>query len=113
DHPLHQDGSCHNPTCARGDRAFEWNWAIAYRSGVLEDRLGRYKFEGKKGWALVFGRILVGFLNEHRSSFKDFELIVANPSYTGAGADRNWDHTRLILTTAADADGGEWPFDVA
>jgi len=112
DHPLHEDGSCHNPTCARSDRFFKWNWAIGYRTGVLESRLGLYKFGGKKGWALVFGRILVGFLDDHRPSFKDFDLIVGNPSYSGAGAERNWDHIRLILQQAVEAGGGRWPFDL-
>lgn len=112
DHPLHLDGSCHNPTCARSDRFFKWNWAIGYRVGVLQARLGRYKFDGAQGWALIFGRILVGFLDHHSASFNDFDLIVGNPSYTGAGAERDWDHIRLILEAAADAGGGRWPFDL-
>ncbi len=112
DHPLHTDGSCHNPTCARSDRAFGWNWAIGYREGVLKDRLGRYKFGGADGWALIFGRMLVGFLDEHRSSFEGFDLIVANPSYTGLGAERGWDHTRLIVEAAAEAGQDRWPFDL-
>jgi predicted amidophosphoribosyltransferase len=112
DHPLHQDGTCHNPTCVRSDRFFKWNWAIGYRAGILQSRLGRYKFEGAKGWALIFGRILVGFLDDHRPSFKDFDLIVGSPSYTGPGAERNWDHIRLILEQAAEAGAGRWPFDL-
>jgi predicted amidophosphoribosyltransferase len=112
EHPFHSDGSCHNPTCARSDRYFRWNRAIAIRGGVLQDRLGRYKFGGDKGWGLIFGRILVGFLDDHSPTFKDFDLIIAQPSYTGFGAERDWDHTKLILQAAADASAGRWPFDL-
>lgn len=112
DHPFHENGTCHNPTCARKDRFFKWNWAIGIRTGVLQSRLGRYKFEGAKGWALIFARILVGFLDDHRQSFGDFELIVGNPAFTGASAERNWDHIRLILEAAAEAGGDRWPFDL-
>jgi predicted amidophosphoribosyltransferase len=112
EHPLHDDRSCHNPTCARSDRMFGWNRAFGVRAGVLEDRLIRYKFHDKRGWATIFGRIFVGFLDDYRSNFEEFDLIIASPSYTGAGAARDWDHIRLILEEAADANGDRWKFDL-
>jgi len=56
------DGTCLNGPCNMGDlnRGFAWNWSISMRTGVLKDRIDDYKFHGKTGWGLIFGRILVG-----------------------------------------------------
>ena len=39
------------------------------RSGVLERAINRYKYEGRCGWALIFGRVLAGYINAHRKIF--------------------------------------------
>lgn len=110
---------CRNPVCNMGQRWFEWNYAIAMRSGVLQDVINAYKYSGptsgNRGWAAIFGRILVGFLDTHESTFDSAALIVASPTYTGPGSRRSWDHIRGILV-AADAEQvppGRWPFDLA
>jgi predicted amidophosphoribosyltransferase len=108
------DGSleCQNPICHWDDRYFEWNCAAAMRSGILERALNLYKYEHQRGWAQLFARVLVGFLNEERDLFRAFDLIVASPTYVGPDA-RQWDHTREVLTEARELDeGGHWPFDV-
>ena len=83
------------------------------RSGRLEEAINRYKFHGAKGWALIFGRILVGFLSEQLESFEDFDLVIASPTFVGNGG-RAFDHTRLVLEKAsAEAPlGHNWPFDL-
>lgn len=83
------------------------------RSGVLEGAINRYKFDGVRQWALLFGRILAGFLEEEKRTFRQFDLIVASPTYVGPDG-RAFDHTRLVLQHAADevAPGTPWPFDL-
>jgi hypothetical protein len=29
-------------------------------TGALQDKIHSYKYEGKTGWSLIFGRLLVG-----------------------------------------------------
>jgi predicted amidophosphoribosyltransferase len=83
------------------------------RSGILEKALNAYKYENKRGWAVIFARVLVGFLNEEGSSFNSFDLIVASPTFVGLGG-RDWDHTRRVLLEASELDEGTgWPFDTA
>ncbi len=84
------------------------------RSGSLEAAINSYKFGGNKGWALIFGRLLVGFLTQEVRFFENFELIVASPTFVGAGG-RDFDHTRLVIEQAASEGppGHEWPFDLA
>ena len=83
------------------------------RSGVLEAVINRYKFDGFQQWALLFGRILAGFLEEEARYFRQFDLIVASPTYVGPDG-RSFDHTRLVLERAADevSPGVPWPFDL-
>lgn len=112
-------GQCRNPVCGMAERWFDWNYAIAMRSGVLQRVISAYKYSaaasGNRGWAAIFGRILVGFLDANASTFDSADLIVASPTYTGSGSRREWDHIREILV-AADAEQvppGRWPFDLA
>jgi predicted amidophosphoribosyltransferase len=101
---------CGNFVCGWPSRGFEWNFAIGMRSGVLERIGNRYKFDEVRAWALILGRILVGFLDENREVFEDFDLIIPSPSFTGEGAARHWDHTRELVQMANDAANGRWPF---
>lgn len=103
---------CGNPVCNRDDRQFDRNYAIAMRSGALEVAINRYKYDGKQGWATIFARVLVGRLESRREVFSSFDLIVASPSYTGEGSNRDWSHTRLVLERASQV-APEWPFDLA
>jgi predicted amidophosphoribosyltransferase len=96
---------CGNPLCNRSDRYFTWNYAIAMRSGELEQAINRYKYQRRHGWALVFGRVLIGFLEENAEVLRQFDVITASPTYTGPGG-RDFDHTRLVLVKAA---AEEWP----
>ncbi len=113
DLPL-KDGAttCGNPICGWYDRHFEWNHAAAMRSGVLESVVNAYKYENRRAWAIIFARVLVGFLNDERQVFSGFDLIVASPTFVGPGG-RAWDHTRTVLLEASELAGSEWPFDTA
>jgi predicted amidophosphoribosyltransferase len=106
---------CRNPVCGMAERWFEWNYAVAIRSGVLEVSIKKFKYEGKHGWAAIFGRILVGFLDSEERLFSDTDLIVASPAYTGPGAHRSWDYAHDILVAASreQRPPSDWPFDLA
>jgi len=104
------DARCGNPTCNRSDLQFEWNWAIAMKSGPLDRVIRLYKYEGQHGWAKIFGRILLGFLEQHRDTFREFGFIVASPTVAGT-----FEHAREVLREAAYEDlfsPDSWPFDV-
>lgn len=107
--------ACKNPVCGMAERWFNWNYAVAIRSGVLEDSIKRFKYEDKHGWAAIFGRILVGFLDAEGPVFSDTDLIVASPAYTGPGAHRSWDYAREILIAASreQRPPSDWPFDLS
>lgn len=111
DRPLSSETACKNRLCRSAERAFERNYAIAMRSGPLERAINRYKYEGKREWAYIFARVLIGKLEWGYEVFRHFDLIVASPCYTGVGATRDWSHTQLVLDRAAEAATG-WPFDV-
>lgn len=110
---LGDEGVCGNPICSwtTDRRYFEWNYAIAMRSGVLQSAINDFKYANRWGWRNIFGRVLVGFLDDERRTFEDFELIVASPTYLDPDGDRYYDHTRdVILAADVEADAG-WPFD--
>jgi predicted amidophosphoribosyltransferase len=101
--------SCGNPVCNWDDREFERVWPISMRTGQMEWAINTYKFDGYRGWAAIFGRILVGFLDEHADVFERFDLIIPSPTYTGTGG-RPFDHTRGIVEAAQIEEPIRWPF---
>lgn len=74
-------------------------------------RIHRYKYEGKTGWSLVFGRLLLGWLEAHAAEFRP-DLIIANPTYLAPDS-AGPGHVERILGSAAKEDLLEtWPFDL-
>ena len=115
DRPYPADESaCGNVLCNRDDRWFSWNIAISMRTGHLKAAINRYKYQGRWGWALIFGRVVAGFLEERAVLFRQFDVITASPTYVGPEG-RSFDHTRKVLTQAAAeaSPGTTWPFDIA
>jgi len=84
------------------------------RTGELREAINRYKYEGRWGWALIFGRVMAGFLEEQAALFRQFDIITASPTYVGPDG-RSFDHTRRVLEQAAAevSPGAVWPFDIA
>jgi predicted amidophosphoribosyltransferase len=107
---LPADGRCGNPVCHFDDRYFTRVWAISMRTGEMRAAITRYKYEGKWGWAAIFGRILVGFLAENRSLFAAYDLMTPSPTYIGPGSGRAFDHTRRIVEAAQIEEPIGWPF---
>ncbi len=108
------ESTCGNPLCNRDDRWFTRNFAISMRTGELREAINRYKYEGRWGWALIFGRVMAGFLEEQAALFRQFDIITASPTYVGPDG-RSFDHTRRVLEQAAAevSPGAVWPFDIA
>lgn len=108
---LGTDGTCPNWLCDDPQRRIERIDAIAYLSGALRDRIHRYKYDGKTGWSLIFGRLVVGWLEAHAADDPP-DLIVANPTFIGPGGP-DFGHTERIIESAAIEDAGKrWAFDV-
>jgi predicted amidophosphoribosyltransferase len=110
---------CGNPVCnwptvpdsprQRNVRWFEWNFAVAMRGGELKRAISNYKYDEVRGWAVIFGRVLAGFLHEHRTTFEPFDLVIPSPTYVGKGG-RGFDHTATVLAEAARLDQTGLPF---
>ncbi len=111
---LQPDGSCGNPLCNwdEDSRFFKWVWAISMRTGSLRDAIDRYKVGGNYGWAGIFGRVLLGYLDAHEAVFDHYDLIIPSPTYVGEGG-RAFDHTGLVIERAAfENDDETWPFEL-
>jgi predicted amidophosphoribosyltransferase len=110
---LKDDGQCGNRICSWPvqRRYFEWNYAIAMRSGILETAINAFKYQNKWGWKNIFGRVLVGFLDDEAPTFNQFDLIVASPTFVDPDGPRKYDHTRDVIDAADDEAEGRWPFD--
>ena len=100
---------CRNSLCNDPNRRVERIFAIAYHSGPLQEKISRYKYEGATGWSLIFGRLVVGWLEAYARD-EPPDLIVANPTYVGP-SHPGPGHIEAILRSTADYDG-RWHFDV-
>jgi predicted amidophosphoribosyltransferase len=107
---LKEDGECPNYVCGWPSRQFLWVRAISMRTGYLKGAIDAYKYEGQRGWAAIFGRVLVGFLDANVSTFSSFDAIVPSPTYVGPDG-RDFDHTGLVLEAASIEAFGTWPFE--
>ena len=103
--------SCPNWLCTDSNRRITRIRAIAYLSGPLRKTILNYKYDGRSGWSLIFGRLLVAWLDRN-VRLESPDLIIANPTFLGAGG-ASFGHTERVLDTAAKEDVlGEWPFDI-
>lgn len=102
--------NCPNWLCSDPHRRIARIRAIAYSSGPLRQKIINYKYNGKYGWSLIFGRLLVAWLDRNARSDRP-DLIIANPTFLGEGG-ASFGHTERVLDVAATEDVlGEWPFD--
>ncbi|MFH9959049.1 ComF family protein [Streptomyces roseolus] len=76
---------CGNRVCAlpEAERGFSRVDAVAMYSGALRDKIHKLKYDGKTGWAMVFGRLLVGWMESHPKEIEGVDYVVGNPSHTG------------------------------
>jgi predicted amidophosphoribosyltransferase len=106
-------GPCRNSLCRDPSRRIDRIDAIAYFSGSLEQVIRHYKYGAARGWSVIFGRLVVGWLETHLRDYYPPDLIVANPTYVAPGL-RDPGHIETIISQAAIADyDGRWNFDTA
>jgi predicted amidophosphoribosyltransferase len=103
------DGTCPNAVCSFPDREFSRIFTVSECPEQMWTAVCRYKYDEDKSWADLLGRILVGYLEEHRDELEAYDLITMGALYVGPQANRLWDHLRLVLDAAV-AEGGGWPF---
>jgi predicted amidophosphoribosyltransferase len=107
-----RDGVCANSICALSPERRGWRhvYAIAQRRGELERAITRYKYRDKVGWAWIFGRLVVGSLQQQFETPRvEHHLIVPMPTYVGVDG-RSWDHTGEVLKQA-EIEDDRWPFE--
>lgn len=105
-----RNGQCMNYLCSDPERSISSIRAIAYFTDELRATIHRYKYGGKKAWAIIFGRILLAWLNAHERQHAP-DIIIANPTYA-LDPPHPLGHTEKIIEAAATEDLiGEWPFD--
>jgi predicted amidophosphoribosyltransferase len=102
------DGVCGNPLCNRdpSERGWQYIYAIAMKTGILDYAVKAYKYDGKWGWGWIFGRVVVGYLNHYPEIFREFDMIIPSPAFAGEGGR---DHTGEVLRRAQVEDAS-WPF---
>ncbi|MET9914888.1 ComF family protein [Streptomyces sp. NPDC006476] len=78
-------GQCGNRLCALpvAQRGFSRVDAVAVYSGALKDKIHKLKYGGKHGWAMIFGRLLVGWMASHPEQMQDVDHVVGNPTHAG------------------------------
>lgn len=76
---------CGNRLCGLPDpqRGFSRVDAIAVYSGALKNKIHKLKYEGKHGWAMIFGRLLVGWMESHPEQMEGVDHVVGNPAHHG------------------------------
>lgn len=106
---LADGGPCANAVCGFDDRPFASVRTVSNHADEMWRAITRFKYDEDRSWAVILGRIFVGFLEEHRADFEDYDLTTPSANYVGPGAKRSWDHLRLILE-AAQSERPTWPF---
>ena len=111
-------GRCPNELCRTPRRRIGRIRAIGYQEGALRRVIRSYKYDGTRSWSVVLGRLLLAWLDQNMAADPP-GLIVANPTFTGAGSHSGsglapFAHTEAVLRAAAAADvAGGWSFDTA
>jgi predicted amidophosphoribosyltransferase len=104
-----EDGRCPNAVCNLDDRYFSRIHTICDHPDVMWRVIMDYKYEEQRAWAEVLGRVLVGYLDQHRAEMAGYDLITTGAIYVGPRAQRLWDYLELIMRAARDQGPG-WPF---
>jgi predicted amidophosphoribosyltransferase len=109
------DGTCSNRLCnEHSSRYFEFNHAIAMKTGPLERAILSHKYEHKFGWGIIFARVLLGHLARD-PAIASADLIIPMPSLPlppGTTSRKGIDHAGWIIESAAEQDTVGYRFRV-
>jgi len=97
---------CGNALCQATDRAFAFNRAIAMKTGVLDTAIKAHKYQGRVGWAIIFARVLLGYLDTH-SDVGGADLTIPMPA-----VDPSTDHAVRVIQSAIEQDERGYPFRI-
>ncbi|HET9257397.1 MAG TPA: ComF family protein [Pseudonocardiaceae bacterium] len=97
---------CGNVLCYATGRAFAFNQAIAMKTGALDNAITRHKYHGEVGWAIIFARVLLGYLDTH-SDVSGANLIIPMPAVNPSD-----DHAVRVIQSAIDQDERGYPFRI-
>jgi predicted amidophosphoribosyltransferase len=86
-------------------------WSVGHHVGAWRFALASYKYRADMGFAAVFGRLLVGYLDEHMPWFDDYDALVPMPAFMGRGARRGWDPVGCFVAAAEQLAGRRWPVE--
>jgi predicted amidophosphoribosyltransferase len=92
---------CGNWLCRSSTRRIDRIRAIAMSEGPLRQGIISLKYHAGQGWATIFGRLVVGWLDRHVDP-DEYDLLIANPTYLGPDdpKQRTYGHTELVLDRA-------------
>jgi predicted amidophosphoribosyltransferase len=94
---------CGNALCHATDRAFVFNRAIAMKTGPLDEAIKLHKYQDRVGWAIIFARVLLGYLDTH-PNVAGADLIIPMPAVNPAT-----DHASRIIQRAMEQDDRGYP----
>jgi predicted amidophosphoribosyltransferase len=97
---------CGNALCHATDRAFAFNRAIAMKTGALDEAIKLHKYRGRAGWAIIFARVLLGYLDTH-PDVAGADLIIPMPAF-----DASDDHAARVIQRAIEQDERGYPFRI-
>ncbi|GAA3882731.1 hypothetical protein GCM10023084_39550 [Streptomyces lacrimifluminis] len=103
---------CWNKICGwdADTRFFTRVDALALYAFPLEQTIKEYKYalqDGSQGWGVIFGRLIVGYLEANQSMFADIDLILGNPTAPGRAP---LQHIEMMMRAAHAEDGlDRWP----
>ncbi|MFF8415036.1 ComF family protein [Streptomyces omiyaensis] len=103
------DASCRNPICrwTPEQRFFTRVDAVALFAAPLDAKIKKFKYDGATGWAVIFGRLIVGWLNAHADQVADINLIIGNPSALERAPIQHIE--TIMLAAHAEDTAGRWP----
>jgi predicted amidophosphoribosyltransferase len=107
-------GPCSNRLCSDPQRLFEFNHAIAMKTGPLDRAIKAHKYEHRWGWGIIFARVLLGHLARD-PAVAHADLIIpmpAEPLPAGTTSRREIDHSGWVIESAAAQDTVGYPFRV-
>jgi predicted amidophosphoribosyltransferase len=97
---------CGNALCHASNRAFAFNRAIAMKTGALDTAIKLHKYQGRVGWAIIFARVLLGYLDTH-PDVSGANLIIPMPAVNPSN-----DHAARVIHSAIEQDERGYPFRI-